>query len=812
MLQDIDIKEEIEKSYLSYAISVIVGRTIPDIRDGLKPVHRRILYAMSELHNHYNRPFKKSARIVGDVIGKYHPHSDGAIYDALIRMAQDFNMRIPLIDVQGNMGSIDGDKPAAMRYTECRLTQISNEFLNDLNKETVQFQPNYDNSTTEPTVLPTKIPNLLLNGTSGIAVGMASNIPPHNLGELIDAVIEAIDNPNITTKQLHSIIKGPDFPTGGIIYYDKQLLKAYETGRGNIKISSVLKIEKGPKGTKKIVIEEIPYMTNKITLLEKIEKFITEKQVNEISNLRDESDRNGIRIVIELKRNCQEDKLIQNLYKYTPLETSFGINMLCVVDNKPKTISLKDYIDLFIEHRKEIVLNRSNFEINKLKERVHILEGLKTALKNIDDIIKLIKNSSIEDTKNKLKTKFNLTNKQIKAILALTLQRLSKIEQNKLNQEYQESTTNIKMLNNIINDDNELNALIKQELQEIKEKFNEPRKTQILSHKLEQKTKENLLTDEQLIINLTNKGYIKAVNISEYPTQRRGGKGLLQGSDLIKVMLTCSAQQELIVFTNEGRYFLLQVQDIPIMSRAARGVHISTIINLPKNKTNPFDHKEEFVTSMTSFDSNEQNNEFLFFTTKKGIVKKSPLPLFKARKAKSGLPAITLKEGDKLLKVEKVTNDDLIAFVTKNSMTTIIKTSSIKESKTSRTAIGVLGMSIKPNDEIISSFKVKYSEDQYITSISKNGFGRKTKITNFKITNRGSTGLALLKTTKETEIAGAVYTTNNDNLIAITSKNTAIKIKTKDIPTHKRYALGSKIIKLEDNATVTLIGTTENGK
>jgi len=802
---DVDIKEEIEKSYLNYSMNVIVGRTIPSIRDGLKPVHRRIIYAMTELGNRYDKPFKKSARIVGDVIGKYHPHSDGAIYDALIRMAQDFNMQSALVDGQGNIGSVDGDKPAAMRYTECRLQKIADEFTKDLNEETVDYRENYDSSTVEPEILPTRIPNLLLNGTSGIAVGMATSIPPHNLNELVDAIIATIKNPAITIEDLCKIVKGPDFPTGGVIFVNDSISETYKTGRGSIKINGVVNIETNPDGTKSIVIKEIPYSVNKTTLIEKIGHYVTEKGISEISEIRDESDRNGIRIVLSLKRNSQEKVIVDGLYKHTPLEASFSINMLCVSDNKPKQINLKDYIEAFIDHRRDIILRRSAFEARKLQQRMHILEGLQIAAKNIDEIIAIVRKSDdSEIAKQKIQKKFKTSEKQTKAILGLSLQRLTKIENKKIKEEHENATKRVKELNSIIDEEEQLDKTINDEMLEIKNEYGRPRRTKILNEEEVEDQKEKILLDSaKLIITLTSRGYIKTTNASEYPTQKRGGKGIVHGSDLIKTMISVDSNDELLLFTNTGKYFILNVEDIPLMSRSAKGKHISGLIDIQKVGKNPFETNSEFVTSITHYKPEEAKDTNLFFATKNGYIKKSPMSLFRGKKVVQGLEAITLRDNDKLLGVEEVTDSDYIMFVSRNSMVLILNCGKIKEIKTTRSAMGFLGMNLKGSDEIISMGKVVYDDEHSIFSVSRNGFGRRVKIEQFKIANRGSVGLSLLKVDEpEKEIAGAVCVTEDSRVTILTSGNATMSMKISDIPIRNRYSIGTKIVNMNDKDNV----------
>jgi len=807
--QDIDIKEEIEKSYLDYALSVIVGRTIPNVRDGLKPVHRRILFTMKELGNRYNQPFKKSARIVGDCIGKYHPHGDSAIYDALVRMAQDFNMRATLVDGQGNIGSIDGDKAAAMRYTECRMTKMANEFLKDLNEKTVKFRPNYDNSLFEPEILPTRIPNLFLNGTSGIAVGMATSIPPHNLEELINGTIKVIDNPEVSIEELYKIIKGPDFPTGGIIY--ENLLEAYKTGRGGVKIRGIVSTEKDIKGLKSIVIKEIPYMITKTNLLKRISKFLIEKNITDVLDLRDESNRNGIRIVLDLKRNSSEKSIIESLYKSTPLETTFSINILCVVNNKPKQINLKDYLELFIDHRREIVLERSKFEVDNLKKRAHILEGIKIALKKSDLLFKKIKESkNSKEATEIIKTTFKLSDTQVKAILALTFHKLTNMERNKVEDEYVTSLKEIKRLNKIITEETVLDNIVKDELLEVRKEYPSPRKTRILEGDIAEISEEELINEDNLITSLTSKGYIKSTPISEYPVQKRGGKGIIQGSDIIRLVITTNPKQEIMAFTNKGRYFIINMDDIPVIGRKAKGKHISNIIEVEKDCSHPFEKEKEFVNSMIKYDFSEHTRKkHLLFITKNGIVKKSPFSLFRTKRITQGMAAITLKGNDELLKVLEIESNDNLMFVSKNAMGLVINENVIRPSKTTRDAIGVIGMGLKKKDVLIDCFKVYYEDDFKIITICKNGYGRRTDMTEFKSVNRGALGLSILKVKNtQMEIAGAAGIRNNENALILTTKNSAISIKSKDVPIHKRYSLGGKIVKLQNDEFVSLIETT----
>ncbi|MFP4284104.1 MAG: DNA gyrase subunit A, partial [Desulfovermiculus sp.] len=589
MQPTVSIEDEIKKSYLEYSLSVIIGRAIPDVRDGLKPVHRRILYAMHDLGNTYNRPYKKSARIVGDVIGKYHPHGDAAVYDALVRMAQDFNMRQPLVDGQGNFGSIDGDAPAAMRYTESRMSKLAGEFLADIDKDTVNFRINYDNTIYEPEVLPARVPNLLVNGAAGIAVGMATNIPPHNLTEVVDAALALLDNPDLQISDLMTWIKGPDFPTGALMFGLKGLKDAYTTGRGSVKLRSKLHTEQRSRGLESIVVTEIPYALNKANLIQKIAALINDRKIEGVSDLRDESDRTGIRIVIDLKKGAVSDLIINSLYKYTSLETSIGINLLAVVKNRPKLLNLKEYLELFIEHRQEVVLRRSRHELKKAEHRAHILEGLRIALDHIDEVVAIIRGSSNPaEAKEKLMQRFELSDVQSQAILDMRLQRLTNMEQSKIQEEYQELLKRIEFLQSVINSSEVLRGVIRDELAEIKKTYASPRKTQILTDDPSEIDIEDLIADEEVVITLSRKGYIKRTPVSSYNQQKRGGKGMsgssLGDSDYVQALLTSSNHQNLLLFTNLGRVFKLKVYQIPEGSRRAKGAHISNLIDMQKNE------------------------------------------------------------------------------------------------------------------------------------------------------------------------------------------------------------------------------------
>lgn len=801
MQQEIFIEEEIKKSYLEYSLSVIIGRAIPDVRDGLKPVHRRILYAMHELGNYYNRPYKKSARIVGDVIGKYHPHGDSAVYDALVRMAQNFNMRYPLIDGQGNFGSIDGDAPAAMRYTESRMSKLAAEFLADIDKNTVNFRSNYDNTLKEPEILPTKVPNLLVNGSSGIAVGMATNIPPHNLGEVVDAVLYSIDHPSCSLDELLTKIKGPDFPTGAIVYGLKGLRAAYATGRGSFKIRSAIHIEKNKKGHESIVITEIPYALNKSNLIKKIALLINEQKIQGISDLRDESDRTGIRIVIELKRGSYSDIIINKLYKFTSLETSFGFNMMAVVDNKPKLLNLREYLSLFYNHRKEIVLLRTKYDLDKAEFRAHILEGLKKALEFIDEIVELIKKSaSPKEAKNKLMKRFSFSELQSQAILDMRLQRLTNLEHQKILEEYKEVIKKIEYLTSIIENEEVLKSVIKNELIELSKKFDSPRRTKILSTDPDQIEVEDIIPDEEVVITLSAKGYIKRTPLANYHKQRRGGKGTLsssQGSDFINTIITTSNHQSLILFTNQGRMLSLKVFQIPESSRRAKGIHISNLLDMKA---------DENVATMVSQRDLRYDNYFLFIT-KNGLVKRSKVDLYKNLRS-NGLIALGLRDNDELIAVKEVPGECEIILFSSQGFAIRFNINDIRP--TGRTASGVKGISLRKDDVVVSGVVVKPGDKTFVLTVSINGYGKRTDLDQYRLQARGGKGIINLKPDAKTGLVlGARTVEDNDQIIMLTSGNKIIRFAVNDVRICSRAAKGVKLIKMEPGEEVVCFDKIE---
>ncbi|WP_092065420.1 DNA gyrase subunit A [Desulfonauticus submarinus] len=789
----INIEDELKKSYLEYSLSVIVGRALPDVRDGLKPVHRRILYAMHELGNTYNKPFKKSARIVGDVIGKYHPHGDAAVYDALVRMAQNFNMREPLIEGQGNFGSIDGDSAAAMRYTEVRLAKITSEFLTDIDKDTVDFRPNYDNTLKEPEVLPTKIPNLIINGSSGIAVGMATNIPPHNLKEVIEATLYLLDNPNCCVSDLMNFIKGPDFPTGAFVYGQEGLKSAYETGRGSIKIRSKIEIEEGKN--KSIVIKEIPYAVNKSNLVEKIAQLINENKIEGIADLRDESDRNGIRIVIELKKGVYEDIIINKLYKFSGLEQSYGINIMAVVNNRPKLLTLKEVLECFLEHRRVVVLRRTKFELNKAEARAHILEGLKKALDIIDEIIKTIKQSKTpSEAKKNLIRNYDFSEIQAQAILDMKLQRLTNLEKQKLIEEYNELIKTIEYLNSILNNKEVLKTVIKEELIKIKQDYSSERKTIILDYDPDNINVEDIIPDSEVVVTLTKNGYIKRTSLSNYNQQKRGGKGIVGANvsknDFVIDLVTTSNHQDLYLFSNQGKCYKIKVYDIPEASRIAKGIHIKNIIPLAQ---------EEFIAKLVS-QRNLTINDYFFFVTKRGLVKKTSTSLFKNIR-QTGIIAINLKDGDELIDVKLIHHDSEIMLITKSGYCIRFNTNEIRP--IGRNAMGVKGVALREGDKVVSAVEINGDDRKELLTISEKGFGKRTSLDMYRVQSRGGKGIKNMKVNNKTgSVCGSVLVNEKDEIIILNSLNKIIRIGVKDIRKAGRDTMGVKLINIEDGQRI----------
>jgi len=794
-LSNISIEQEIKKSYLEYSLSVIIGRAIPDVRDGLKPVHRRILYAMHELGNTYNRPYKKSARVVGDVIGKYHPHGDSAVYDALVRMAQDFNMRDPLVDGQGNFGSIDGDAPAAMRYTEARMSRLAGEFLADIEKNTVNFRANYDNTLNEPEVLPARVPNILVNGSSGIAVGMATNIPPHNLGEVIDALLQLLENPETGISRIMQHIKAPDLPTGAYIYNLKGVLEAYQTGRGSFKIRSRLDIETRSRGHESIVVKEVPYALNKANLVEKIAGLVNEKKIEGISDLRDESDRNGIRIVIDLKKGAISDVIINKLYKLTALETSFGINMMAVVNNRPQLLNLKQVLEYFLEHRKEVILRRSRHDLEKAEHRAHILEGLKIALDNIDEVVRLIRSSSTgAEAKEKLISNFSLSAVQAQAILDMRLQRLTNMEREKLLQEYRELLKQIEFLKSILENVDVLKGEIRKELQEIKNTYATPRRTRIMEQDPDSINMLDLVPDQDVVVTLSRNGYIKRTLLEYYHQQKRGGKGIAGANvgdkDFITTLFTTSNHKDIYLFSNTGKAYLLKAYEIPEGSRTARGVHIKNLL--------PLENEEYIATALS--ERNFYLRNYFLFVTRKGMVKKTSIEMFKNMRS-PGLIAATLKPGDELIGVKVVKDESEIILSTHDGMAIRFACSALRA--LGRNASGVKGISLRPNDKVVSGVIIDPGEERQLFTISENGFGKKTVLDMYKIQARGGKGIINMKITSKTgKVVTSLPVSDQEELIIFTSANKIIRLGTSDIRSVGRSTQGVKLVNLENDQKV----------
>ena len=795
MNDNIAIEQEIKKSYLEYSLSVIIGRAIPDVRDGLKPVHRRILYAMHDLGNYHNRPYKKSARVVGDVIGKYHPHGDSAVYDALVRMAQDFNMRDPLVDGQGNFGSIDGDSPAAMRYTEARMSRLAGEFLGDIDKKTVNFRPNYDNTLFEPEVLPTKVPNILINGSSGIAVGMATNIPPHNLGEVVDGLLHLLDNPQAVVKELMAFIKGPDLPTGAYIFNMKGVREAYETGRGSFKIRSRVEVEPKNKNQDTIIISQIPFALNKSNLVEKIAGLVNEKKIEGISDLRDESDRNGIRIVIDLKKGSIADVIINKLYKLTALETSFGINMMAVVNNRPQLLNIKDILKHFLEHRKEIIIRRSRFELDKAEHRAHILEGLQIALDNIDEVVRLIRSSKTPaEAKEKLITSFTLSDIQAQAILDMRLQRLTNLEREKLLEEYRELLKKIEYLKSILNNIAVLKGVIKEELEYIKKTYATPRKTEILDTDPDSIDIMDMIPDSEVVLTLSRRGYIKRTLLEFYHQQKRGGKGIaganVSEKDFISTLISTTNHQDIYLFSNKGKGYKIKAYEIPEGSRIAKGVHIHNLLPLKK---------DEYIATVFS-DPNISQDQFFLFVSKKGIVKKTAVEQYRNMRS-LGLIAVNLKEEDELVGVRVVTSGSRIILSTREGYAIQFECSEIRPM--GRGAAGVKGVSLRKNDEVVSVVIANGDDRTDLFTISENGFGKKTSLDMYRLQSRGGKGVKNMKVTPKTgKVIGSMLVSDSDELIIFCSNNKIIRISAADMRQVGRSTQGVIMVNLTSDQKV----------
>ena len=790
----VDINNEMKKCYIDYAMSVIVGRALPDVRDGLKPVHRRILYSMQELGLEPQKGYRKCARIVGEVLGKYHPHGDSSVYDALVRMAQDFSLRYMLVDGHGNFGSVDGDSAAAMRYTEAKMNKIAVEMLRDIRKETVDFMPNFDGEEKEPVVLPSRYPNLLVNGSSGIAVGMATNIPPHNLGEIIDGTIMLIDNPETTVLELMTAIKGPDFPTGAIVMGKAGIRAAYETGKGKIVVRAKAEIEE-ENGRNRIVVTEIPYQVNKAKLIENIADLVKDKKITGISDLRDESDREGMRIVIELKRDANPNVILNLLFKHTKMQDTFGVIMLALVDNEPKVLNLKEVLTHYIAFQKEVVTRRTIFELNKAEARAHILEGLKIALDNIDDVINIIKSSKTSDiAKSTLMERFQLSDKQAQAILEMRLRRLTALERDKIEEELNEIMQYIEYLNSILADEMKLLGVIKEELIEIKSKYNDERRTEI-QKVVNEIDIEDLIQEEDVVITLTNSGYIKRISADTYSAQRRGGRGIqamtTKEDDFVENVLITSTHSDVLFFTNKGRVYKKRAYEIPDAGRTAKGTNIINLI--------PIEQDERIETVLTIAD--EIREGYLFMATKKGLVKKTHLSEFKNLR-KNGLIAISLREGDELLKVKVTRGDADIVIVSEHG--NAIKFNEQDVRAMGRTAAGVKSMNLR-DDDIAVCMDIAV-DDEDLLVISENGFGKRTPLVEYKRQNRGGVGLITYKISEKTgKVVGATVCKAEDELMLINTSGVAIRINVSDVSVTSRATMGVRLMRTSDEERIAAI-------
>ncbi|WP_231253488.1 DNA topoisomerase (ATP-hydrolyzing) subunit A [Helicobacter pylori] len=789
---EVGIDSSIEESYLAYSMSVIIGRALPDARDGLKPVHRRILYAMHELGLTSKVAYKKSARIVGDVIGKYHPHGDNAVYDALVRMAQDFSMRLELVDGQGNFGSIDGDNAAAMRYTEARMTKASEEILRDIDKDTIDFVPNYDDTLKEPDILPSRLPNLLINGANGIAVGMATSIPPHRIDEIIDALVHVLENPNAGLDEILEFVKGPDFPTGGIIYGKAGIIEAYKTGRGRVKVRAKVHVEK-TKNKEIIVLDEMPFQTNKAKLVEQISDLVREKQIEGISEVRDESDREGIRVVIELKRDAMSEIILNHLYKLTTMETTFSIILLAIYNKEPKIFTLLELLRLFLNHRKTIIIRRTIFELEKAKARAHILEGYLIALDNIDEIVRLIKTSqSPEAAKNALMERFTLSEIQSKAILEMRLQRLTGLERDKIKEEYQNLLEFIDDLNGILKSEDRLNEVVKTELLEVKEQFSSQRRTEI-QEAYENIDIEDLIANEPMVVSMSYKGYVKRVDLKAYERQNRGGKGKLSGNtyedDFIENFFVANTHDILLFITNKGQLYHLKVYKIPEASRIAMGKAIVNLISLAPD--------EKIMATLSTKDFSDERS--LAFFTKNGVVKRTNLSEFGSNRSYSGIRAIVLDEGDELVSA-KIVDKNAKHLLIASYLGIFIKFPLEDVREIGRTTRGVIGIRLNENDFVVGAVVIN-DDGNKLLSVSENGLGKQTLAEAYREQSRGGKGIIGMKLTQKTGNLVSVISVDDENLdlMILTASAKMIRVSIKDIKeTIGRNTSGVKLIDTAD--------------
>jgi len=798
-VKKVDIDDEMKSAYLDYSMSVIVSRALPDVRDGLKPVHRRILYAMHDLGITPNKSHKKSARIVGEVLGKYHPHGDTAVYNSMVRMAQDFSYRYPLIDGHGNFGSVDGDSAAAMRYTEARMANIATDMLEDIGKGTIDFDSNFDDSLQEPSVLPAKVPNLLVNGSSGIAVGMSTSIPPHNLGEVVDGVIKLIDNPEVDIEELMKSIKGPDFPTGGYIMGKTSIYKAYKTGRGKIKLRAKTRIKEFDNGTSRIIIDELPYQVNKARLIEKIANLVKNDKIDGISDLRDESDRDGMRAVIELKRSATPKVVLNRLFKHTRMQVTFSMIMLALVDGQPETLNLKEILEHYLEHQKEVITRRTKYDLNKAEARAHILEGYKIALNNIDEIVEFIKNAPDVSTARKgLMDDYELTEKQANAILRMRLQSLTGLERDKIEKEYSTLKDKIKYFKSILNDENKLLDIIKKEILSIKEKYNDQRRTDILKAKYVDLEMEDLIEEQQIVVAMTNDDYIKRMPLDIYRSQKRGGKGVIgiktKDEDFVEDVYTTSTHHYFLFFTNKGKVYRLKGYQIPEAGRQARGTPIINLLDLDKEE------RINSVIPVKEFD--EKRN--LIMATKNGLIKKTPLMAYKTNY--TGLKGIKLRENDELIDVKFTNGDENIIIATHHGKAIHFNEEDVRE--TARSSFGVKAINLAKKDHIVGLGVDKEGDDLLV--MTEKGYGKKTPLENYRLQTRGGKGLITLNVKEKNGLLSAIKIVNDDHEILIITKNgIMIRTNVNEISRTGRNTQGVKVMNLDKGDKVVSLARIE---
>ena len=800
-IQDVNLTSEMKESFIDYAMSVIVARALPDVSDGLKPVHRRILYGMNELGVTPDKPHKKSARIVGDVMGKYHPHGDSAIYESMVRMAQPFSYRAMLVDGHGNFGSVDGDGAAAMRYTEARMSKIALEMLRDINKNTVDFQGNYDDSEQEPVVLPARFPNLLVNGTTGIAVGMATNIPPHNLSEVIDATSLLMDNPDVTTNELMEVLPGPDFPTGGLVMGKSGIRRAYETGKGSITVRAKVELTEMPNGKERILVTELPYMVNKAKLIERISELHRDKRIEGITDLRDESSREGMRIVIDVRRDVSASVVLNNLYKMTALQTSFGFNMLAIEKGVPKILSLKRILENYVEHQKEVITRRTIFDKNKAEARAHILEGLRIALDHIDEIIAIIRGSQSDDeAKATLIERFEFSDRQAQAILDMRLRRLTGLERDKIENEYQELLKFIADLEDILARPERVIEIIKTELNDVRTKFGDARRTELLVGEVLSLEDEDLIEEEEVVITLTNNGYIKRMANSEFRAQRRGGRGVqgmgVHDDDFVKNLVSCSTHDTLLFFTNTGKVYRAKGYEIPEYGRTAKGIPVINLLGIDS---------AEKIQAIISVEGKAEAGKYLFFTTLKGTVKRTAVTAFSNIRS-NGLIAISLKEDDELVNVVTTNGNQKMIIGTHAGYSVTFDENTVRDM--GRTASGVRGIRLRENDYVVGAAIL--DENKEVLVITENGYGKRTKASEYPVKGRGGKGIKTANITeKNGPLAGLTTVNGDEDILLITNKGVIIRFNVDSVSQTGRATLGVRLMRMEDGAKVVTMAVVE---